>query len=298
MDALEHFASPGLLTSPGNHGDLFERLPSEIGSLCRVIQGFMIHVHWLKRYGLQLPESRLEEVQLRSAASKLARIAELDPRPLIEARPLEKRLVGNCRDFSLMLTAILRHQGIPARARCGFGRYFLPDHYEDHWVCEYWNSALRRWVLVDAQLDELQREVLKIEFDPLDLARDQFVVGGESWRLCRAGLADPDKFGIFDMHGLWFVRGNLVRDVASLNNMELLPWDSWGLAEALDNDLTESDFALLDRVAELTCGDVPDFALVRRLYESDGRLRVPAIIHSYTKSGLITIDPTEGCGNP
>jgi hypothetical protein len=31
-----------------------------------------------------------------------------------------------------MLTSILRYQGIPARTRCGFGKYFLPGHFEDH----------------------------------------------------------------------------------------------------------------------------------------------------------------------
>jgi len=106
--------------------------------------------------GVQLMGPRRDEVQLRSIAQKLKRISELDPRPLAEVRSPDKRLVGNCRDFSVMLTAILRHQGIPARARCGFARYFIPNHYEDHWVCEYWNAARKRWVLVDAQLDELQ----------------------------------------------------------------------------------------------------------------------------------------------
>ena len=32
---------------------------------------------------------------------------------------------------------------------------------------------------------------------------------------------DPEKFGIFDMHELGFVRGNLIRDVASLNKHDL-----------------------------------------------------------------------------
>ena len=41
--------------------------------------------------------------------------------------------MGNCRDFSTMLCTVLRYQNTPARARCGFGAYFLPDHYEDHW---------------------------------------------------------------------------------------------------------------------------------------------------------------------
>ena len=74
-------------------------------------------------------------------------------------RPLDRRLVGNCRRFSVLLVAMLRHQGVPARARCGFGAYFLPNHFEDHWVVEYWNQEGGRWVFVDAQLDELQREV-------------------------------------------------------------------------------------------------------------------------------------------
>jgi len=185
-----------------------------------------------------------------------------------------------------MLTSILRYQGIPARARCGFACYFAPDHYEDHWVCEYWNAELQRWITVDSQLDNLQRSVLAVGFDPLDVPRDQFLPGGEAWRLCRAGLADPDKFGIFDMHGLWFVRGNLVRDVASLNKIELLPWDCWGLVDAREEDLSAADLALLDRAAELTCGDVPEWELVRQLYESDERFRVPSVIRSYTDAGV------------
>jgi hypothetical protein len=80
-------------------------------------------------------------------------------------------------------------------------------------------------VFVDAQLDELQQAAMKINFDVLDVPRDQFIVGGKAWQMCRSGEQNPAKFGIFDMHGLGFVRGNLVRDVASLNKMELLPWD-------------------------------------------------------------------------
>gem|GEM_PF-4147122 len=37
MNALEYSAAPGVMTCPGEHADSFECLPSEIGSLCRVI---------------------------------------------------------------------------------------------------------------------------------------------------------------------------------------------------------------------------------------------------------------------
>lgn len=287
---LEFFAAHGPMTDPGAHARLLDELPSDVAGLCRVVQGLMVHVFWADQYGLQLPEERKGELQLRTVAAKLERLLELDQRPLAQARPLDRRLVGNCRDFSVLLAAMLRHQGVPARARCGFGRYFLPNHYEDHWVCEYWSAAQGRWVLVDAQLDELQSSKLAIPFSPLDVPRDQFVVGGHAWQLCRTGQADPNTFGIFDMAGLWFVRGDFVRDVAALNKVELLPWDSWGIIERPDDQLSADDLAFLDQVAAQTSGDVPAFEQVRAWYEHDERLRVPATIHSYAGQSVQTVE--------
>ena len=41
-----------------------------------------------------------------------------------------------------------------------------------------------------------------------------------------------------DMGGLWFIAGNVVRDVAALNNMEMLPWDVWGAMAQPGEELT------------------------------------------------------------
>ena len=274
-DALEYYARPGPMTDPQEYAGLFDGLPTEIPALCRIVQGLLIHIFWAERYGVTLSEERKEEVQIRSVAHKLARIRELDDRPLTVARPLEKRLVGNCRDFSTMLCAMLRHQGVPARARCGFGAYFQPHHYGDHWVCEYWEADDQRWVMVDAQLDPLQCQVLEIQFDPLDVPPDQFLRAGKAWLMCRAGQADPDRFGIFDMHGMWFIRGNVVRDLLSLNRIEILPWDGWGLIAKEEQDISAEDIELLDRVATLTLAGNEAFSEVRSTYKNDDRLRIP-----------------------
>ncbi len=287
-DPLAYYAAPGVMTDPREHAPLFADLPRDLASLCKIVQGVLIHIFWAERYGVQLPDERKTEVQIRSVARKLTRILELDPRPLTEARSLDKKLVGNCRDFTVMLTALLQHQGVPARARCGFGRYFMPGKYEDHWVCEHWNAAEKRWGLVDAQLDEFQQQALQVRFSPLDVPRTMFITGGRAWQMCRAGQANPDKFGIFDMHGMWFIRGNVVRDLASLNKVELLPWDGWGLM-GQDSELSADDLAFLDRVAELSQGDVSRFDAVRALYENDERLRVPAVIKSYTDRGVQSV---------
>jgi hypothetical protein len=274
------------MTHPGPYAHLYADLPSDIPSLVRAVQGLIIHVFWAERYGLSLPEESQAEVQLRSIERRLARTLELDPGPLTIPRANEQKIVGNCRDFSVTLASMLQSKGIPARPRCGFGAYFLPDHYEDHWVCEYWNESERRWVLVDAQLDELQQHVLRIAFDTLDVPRDQFIVGGAAWKMCRSGQADPDQFGIFDMHGIDFVKGDFLRDVAALNKIELLPWDCWGLIFTEYATLPPDDLSMLDRLADLTCTDVPDFATVRQIYESDPRLRVGQSIQSYVNGSM------------
>ncbi len=246
----------------------------------------IVHVFWAERYGLKLTEEGQAEVQLRTMERRLARTLELDPAPLIIPRPLGKKIVGNCRDFSVTLASMLQSQGIPARPRCGFGAYFLPNHYEDHWVCEYWNEAEGGWVLIDAQLDEFQCEALHISFNPLDVPRNQFIVGGAAWGMCRSGQADPEQFGIFDMRGIDFVKGDFIRDLAALNKVELLPWDCWGLILAETATLPPDDMSLLDRLAELTCDDVPHFETVRQLYESDPRLRVGESIQSFVNGKM------------
>ncbi|HEX5839250.1 MAG TPA: transglutaminase-like domain-containing protein [Anaerolineales bacterium] len=286
MTDLTYFSQFGKITDPGPYVDLYAGLPSDIPSLVRVVQGLIVHVFWAERYGLRLTGERQAEVQLRSMERRIERTLELDSGPLTTPRSLDRRIVGNCRDFSVTLASMLQSRGIPARPRCGFGAYFLLHHYEDHWVCEYWNDNEQRWILVDAQLDELQRTALGTSFDTLDVPRDQFIVGGAAWKMCRSGQADPNQFGIFDMHGMDFVKGDFIRDVAALNKVELLPWDCWGLI--LDDyvSLPADDLSLLDHLADLTYSDVPEFDRVRQFYESDPRLQVGSSIQSYVNGAM------------
>jgi hypothetical protein len=286
MTGPTYFSQYGKMTDPGPYGHHYRDLPSDVASLIKIVQGLMVHIFWAERYGLNPTEQRKAEVQLRSMERRLERTLELDASPLTTPRSKENKILGNCRDFSVTLTSMLQSRGVPARARCGFGAYFLPGHYEDHWVCEYWNGVAQRWLLVDAQLDELQCNVLKIPFNPLDVPRDQFIVGGAAWKMCRSGQADPDQFGIFDMHGMDFVKGDFLRDMAALNKVELLPWDCWGLIFSDYATLPPDDLTMLDRLAELTSGAVPRFAMVRQLYESDPRLRVNESIQSYVNGDM------------
>ncbi len=289
MTDLTYFSQYGRMTSPGPYVHLYTDLPSDIPALTQVVQGLMVHVFWGERYGLNHSEERKAEVQLRSMERRLARTLALDPSPLTTPRANAQKIVGNCRDFSVTLASMLQSKGIPARPRCGFATYFEPGLYIDHWVCEYWNHSEERWVMVDAQLDEVQQDVLKPSFHTLDVPRDQFIVGGAAWQMCRHGQADPAKFGIFDMNGMDFVKGDFLRDVAALNKVELLPWDCWGMILLDYATLPPDDLIMLDRLADLTHRDVPDFGTVRQFYESDPRLRVSESIQSYVNGNMETI---------
>lgn len=272
---LSYYLQPGVMSDPGEYAQLFRALPADVSALVRALQGLMVHIFWAESYGLQLSDARKSEVQIRPVRRKVQRLLEIDARPLADARPPELRLVGNCRDFSLMLAAMLKTQGIPARARCGFGTYFIPGHYEDHWMTEYWNALEARWVQVDAQLDDLQQKTLKLQFDPLDMPHGQFVLAGEAWQMCRRGEVHPDDFGIFEWKGWDFIKGNLLRDLLSLNKVEVLPWDDWGLTQVAVAQFTAEQMEWMDHTAALTLAGNDVFAEVRAVYEGSADLHIP-----------------------
>ena len=103
MSTLEFFSSPAGMTLPGRNTALLDDLPADVTALYHIVQGLMIHIYWTDHYGILHSPTLQADANLRSVPQQLARILELDPRPLAEARPLKKKIIGNCRDFSLLL---------------------------------------------------------------------------------------------------------------------------------------------------------------------------------------------------
>jgi hypothetical protein len=266
------YAAPGRLTSLTGTSDL-PAGPQTVASVATLVHGLVLHEAFAADYGVTVPADRRAEMQLRSAADMLSRIRALDSRPLASARPPERRLIGYCRHIAVLSTALLRHAAIPARARCGFSASFEPGRWIDHWIVEHWDPASRRWVRSDTQFDDLLERKLGLSFDPFDVPAGQFLTGGEAWRLCRAGRVDPAHFGIARWWGAWFVRNNVVRDLAALNKIEMLPWDSWGLMDRHSTLGHGPADDLVDQVAAATSPGA--WPAARRLYASEPRLRVP-----------------------
>jgi len=287
---LAFWRQQSAISAPGKYASLFDDLPSDLGDLCRVIQGLIIHQFWIieeNDYGITAADLQAagrkpnDEINLRSVEEMLGFILELDGQPLTVPRPVDRRVVGNCRHYALMLASMLRQRGIPARVRSGVGRYFYPDGetLEDHFITEFWNEADRRWQRVDPQIDGVQRKALQLTMDTTDLPPNQFLDSAESYVELQSGRVKPDKIGIFDFKGWPYVRYKLVSDLACLCSVELLPWEGWGICLRIGEDrLSEADEALLEHLAQVLAalpGDPAHLGEARALFETHADLRVP-----------------------
>jgi hypothetical protein len=269
-DVLNYYSQSSGMTEISKDALDVSDLPDEgVPGLVRTVQGLLVHAFWVASYGVSPAPERGEERHVRSASEILDGIRRLDDRPLSVARPAERRLICICRHFAVLMTALLRAKGIPARARCGFATYFEISRFVDHWVCEYWREPEARWVLVDAQLDHLQRTKLSLDLDLLDVPRDRFLVAGDAWALYRDGKADPSAFGIRDMRGAWWIASSLIRDLAALNKIEMLPWDRWGAMPRPGWSPTSEWLRLFDPVASLTRDPDSGFDALRECYAQD-----------------------------
>jgi hypothetical protein len=224
MKNLDSWTKHSPMTDPASHADLIAELPSDIGALNSIIQGLLVHSDWLTAYGLDDADYRDVSRNTLSVAERLDAILASDPQHLRTPRAPGRCAVGTCRDYALMLCSFLRSKGVPSRVRCGFADYF-GSTWEDHWICEYWDG--QRWLLSDAQLDEVIAPKCRIEFDPINVPRRAFMTAGEAWLTFRAKRLDPDRFGHGSNTGAWFIKINVIRDHYVLNGQETSVWDGW-----------------------------------------------------------------------
>ena len=80
------------------------------------------------------------------------------------------------------------------------------------------------------------------------------------------GVAGTENWGAGE------IRGNIIRDVAALMKLEMLPWDNWGLMEASYDGETGDDFDQLMDEAAIACAS-NDRRSIEHIYS---QLAVPA----------------------
>ena len=172
----------------------------------------------------------------------------------------------------------------------GFASYIntgTPGSYPDHVVTEYWDTGSNTWKLVDPEQNDWLIKHNNINFDVQNIPHDKFLVAGAAWQLIESGKVEAANFGDGPgnfFSGAWAVRDRIFHDLAALNKVEPLLWDSWSPLMAPEANPTPDERELLNRVVSATIANPPDFKTVTTLYQ-DARLTTPT--HMMTFSPVV-----------
>jgi hypothetical protein len=286
-----YWATQSGVTEPGPAGRAIGRLPGDVAVLRRASSQLVFHYRAGGDFAASgVPAERVAEIHMRYADLMLGRVLDRGAPDLARDRPARDRLVGCCRDSTVLFLALARYHGIPARARVGFAAYFDPGWLIDHVVAEVWDGREGRWRLVDPEGDPAWTPQLNGRpVDWLDLADDQFVTGPRAWQAARAGLSDPGRhvvapeLDIPDLRGWPYLAHNVIHDLAALNRAEMLLWDAWGI-QLSHGPLPDADSAMLDEVSAVTADPASDPGVLARLGSRDG-LAVPPTVTSFDPNG-------------
>lgn len=274
---LEFWSAQSPISDPGAAADLLLALPSDPDALTLISSQLVFHYRADGDWEANgIGSDRADEINLCYAEDMFERLLELDS-SLSAERPTANRILGCCRDFSVLYVSMLRRHGIPCRCRVGFASYFDPGWWIDHVVVEVW--AGERWRMIDPELHPTFVAGDGARLDRLDLYPDRFMTASQAWLEARAGRLDPARVVVSPQLEVPETRGwpqlahNLVHDVAALNRVELLLWQDWGASLASDA-LAPDVSAVLDQAAADTSGPEVPAAVVREWADHE-LFRVP-----------------------
>jgi len=278
-----YYAQQSRITDPGEFKDnLLTSL--DVSQLCDFINNLVLIDFLVTMNIISVPQLHKTDVNVRNVEEKINILLARNESPLVEPRSNDEKILGNCRDTSILLCSMLRQNGIAARLRSGFATFFDPEKRFDHWLCEYWDKEMSRWVKVDSWMYQiryhqdilppmLQAGLVNLPYNPLDVEDKYFVSGAQAWLKCQSQGEDPNNYGTYgDLQGLWFIRDNMLRDLLCLNKTEILPWDCKGLMSGERGELIDQDKETLNYVANLLINTDNNFDKIREYYKTTQNL--------------------------
>lgn len=287
-------------SDPRHHRARLQALPDEPAGIAAVVRNLVVHY---RASGLEFPPHRLAEIDSRWVDRLLDADASRFTGPLDAPRPAEQRIVGCCRDFTLLTVSALRVKGVPARSRIGFADYLDPGYHTDHVVTEYHDGS--RWIALDSQMDPAGD--YGVDVTDLPLGPGGLRTAAQSWVACRRDGDDPETYGVGrgqPVQGLPVIGQYVMTELAHRQGDELLLWDFWGYPARVAAELAGRSFAeawcdplswepgeldLIDEVADLLlAADSGDRAAEIKLaarYADDPRLHPGETVTCHSPAG-------------
>lgn len=260
---LEHYKKTGTFTYAGCYKDYFCSLPDDVPTLGRLICSQVIHRVTLKEGNTNANRTllygdmdrypwyrmRCEDDIFLTAPALAAELFRLDERGFVKDRETEHKIVVTCRYVSVLMSAILKAKGIPARSRAGFAPYFKEGVSMDHWINQYYNEKEDRWIIFDA--DGFYEEN-GMPLSQYDIPADSFDWAAKAYLAVRNGETDGKQYLYADGLGTCSLPAlvrYLIYDFHALMNQELTYTFLPSFLGGRLDKLTEEELQELDALA-------------------------------------------------
>ena len=268
-------------TNAGLYNDYFVTLPDDINKLRDLVCDQ--HIHKMRVFRLLEKEEVSKNFvwynclydALNTATAMTSEIFRLDEKGFYYNKPLEKRIVVTCRYISILFASIMKAKGIPCRCRSGFAPYIYEDYNVDHWINEYWDEKEKRWIAIDAQIQDTTRTHDK-NINLYDI-RTEFEYPAQLWLRAREGkLKNLDKYLKHTSYkGMDILAHVLFLDFNALMNIELpYRYTPEFVFENNFETLTNKDYAELDNLAKLMLDPDKNFDKLKHLWETNEKFRL------------------------
>ena len=281
---LDFYKQYSSFTDPGEYAYLYKNLPDSLPELCSLIKSQFIHpFSELPDYSKQIPKERWNElVNYPTVKSILKGLVTYDSRGLVKDRKPEDRLVLGCREYAIVLASVLKHRGIPARARYGNATYLIPGFHGNHVICEVWNEKDKRWMLVDPGLNMI------------DFSREKFDFSNETWLKFQKKEIDPNLFGLPGIDsGMVSIISKVCSDLASILGTEYTIYQYPPILDyALknNNQLSAEQIGILNKISELMKSlDADNLTKLQDIYNNTSEIHVTKTF----KGDLIKLENSE-----
>lgn len=291
---LEFYKKASLYTELGLYAHFARKLPDAINELCSLQRNQIIHPFDLSDeemrkdpnsfYGnmTKIPRTslRYENDLYPTAQAMLAELLRRDKNYSVN-RKIEDKIHVCCREQAILLASILKVKGIPTRVRSGFCKYINTSGKQagDHWITEYYDIKLGRWVLVDADM-YFDKDILEedhIDFNLLDIPHEKFIFGAEAYLGLRENKFRPEEIyyasspltiGIeASLHGLFY-------DFHSLMNNEIIFLHLPKYIRDKNFKLSEGEYAELDELAKLMLDPDENFDKLLEIWNKEEKFRI------------------------
>lgn len=273
-EILDFYKEVSMYTNYQPYEAYFKNLPDDLDELAELIRSNIIHRVQLmddSKGNQKIREKfpwyryRCEDDVLLTAPAMMSELFRQDERGFVMTRKIQDKIVVTCRYMSVLAASILKAKGYSCRVRSGFAPYFYEGIACDHWICQYYDEDLKRWIDYD------------VDGEIRDDNQKKMIFASSAWLDVRSGKRDVNYFVHgSDTKGMAMLARAVFLDFHSLMNDEIsyLFMPTYIDKDEEFFDLTPDGLKEIDDLALLMLNPDQNFDEIRYLFRNDKKLRV------------------------